>query len=332
MRAVVVQRPGTVDPLDVVDVPDPGDPGRGEVRVRLHGSSLNFHDGMVIGDPATPVGHVPLADGAGVVESVGAGVGDVAAGDAVFAVFTPDWSDGAPTRDAFASTPGIGSPGYAQEVVVVPASHVTVAPRGWQAHEAATLTVAGLTAWRAVIAEARVKPGDVVLVLGTGGVATFAVQFAKMAGATVVITSSSEAKLARAKALGADHLINYRQVPQWGRRVVDSTGGADLVVELGGAGTLPQSIDAARVGAQISLIGVLEGASGAIPTGALTMKQLRLHGIVVGSRRHQRDMVRALQESDVRPVVDRTFELAELPTAVHDFRSAQHFGKVTLSW
>jgi NADPH:quinone reductase-like Zn-dependent oxidoreductase len=278
------------------------------------------------------VGHVPLADGGGVVEAVGAGVIDLSEGDEVFAVFTPGWVDGTPTRDGFPSTPGIGPPGYAQDVVVVPASHFTRAPRGWSAHEAATLTVAGLTAWRAVIAEGQVKPGDVVLVLGTGGVATFAVQFAKMAGATVVITSSSEAKLENAKALGADHLVNYREVPEWGRRVAELTGGADLVVELGGSGTLPQSIDAARVGAQISLIGVLEGTSGAIPTGALTMKQLRLHGIVVGSRRQQQDMVRALQESDVRPVVDRTFVLDELPTALDYFRTAQHVGKVALSW
>lgn len=332
MKAVVVQRPGTPDPLEVVDVPDPGEPQPGEVRVRLHGSSLNFHDGLVIGDAATPAGHVPLADGAGVVESVGAGVTDLSVGDAVFAAFTPGWADGAPTRDDFASTPGIGTPGYAREVVVAPARHFSVAPRGWLAHEAATLTVAGLTAWRAVIAEAHVKPGDVVLVLGTGGVATFAVQFAKMAGATVVITSSSEAKLERAKALGADHLVNYRQVPEWGRRVAELTGGAHLVVELGGSGTLSQSVDAARVGAEISLIGVLGGASGTIPTGALTMKQIRLRGIVVGSRRHQQDMVHALDDGSVRPVVDRTFGLDELPSAVDYFRSARHFGKVTVSW
>jgi NADPH:quinone reductase-like Zn-dependent oxidoreductase len=332
MKAVVVQRPGTSDPLEVVDVPDPGNPPPGHVRVRVHGSSLNFHDAMVIGDPATSAGHVPLADGAGVVEAIGAGVTDLASGDAVFAAFTPDWADGAPTRDHFPVTPGIGAPGYAREIVVAPARHFTIAPRNWSAHEAATLTVAGLTAWRAVIADAHVKPGDVVLVLGTGGVATFAVQFAKMAGAAVVVTSSSDSKLERVKAIGADHLVNYRQVPQWGRRVAKLTGGADVVVELGGSGTLSQSIDAARVGALISLIGVLDGTSGAVPTGALTMKQIRLHGVVVGSRRHQQDMVAALDEQNVRPVVDRTFGLDELPSAVDYFRSAQHVGKVALSW
>ncbi|MET0704426.1 MAG: NAD(P)-dependent alcohol dehydrogenase [Mycobacterium sp.] len=332
MKAVVVQRPGTANPLEVVDLPDPGDPQPGQVRVRLHGSSLNFHDSLVIGDPATPVGHIPLADGAGVVESVGAGVTGLAAGDAVVAAFTPQWAAGPPTRDAFSSTAGIGTPGYAREVVITSAQHFTVAPHGWSHHESATLTVAGLTAWRAVIAEARIKPGDVVLVLGTGGVATFAVQFAKMAGATVVVTSSSDAKLQRAQSLGADHLINYRLTPDWGHRVLELTDGADLVVELGGAGTLGRSIDAARVGAVISLIGVLDGTAGAIPTGALTMKQIRLQGIVVGSRRHQRDMVHALDAQRVRPVVDRTFALDELPTAVHYFRTAQHFGKVTLSW
>jgi NADPH:quinone reductase-like Zn-dependent oxidoreductase len=332
MKAVIVSRPGTARPLDVVELPDPGEPPAGHVRVRLHGSSLNYHDTLVIGDAATAAGHIPLADGAGIVETVGPGVDEFASGDAVFATFLPRWGDGAPTRDDFASTAGIGAPGYAQEVVVAPAQRFMTAPSGWSHAEAATLTVAGLTAWRSVIADAGIRPGQVVAVLGTGGVAVFALQFAKMAGATVVVTSSSDEKLARAQALGADHVVNYRSTPGWGRRIAELTGGADLVVEVGGSGTLGQSLDAVRVGGVISLIGVLDGAAGAVPTGAVTMKQVRLHGVVVGSRRHQSDMVAALQAHPIRPVIDRSYPLDALSRAVEYFRSARHFGKVTLTW
>lgn len=332
MRAAVIARPGSAEPLDIVDQPDPGDPPHGHVRVRLRASSLNYHDSLVIGDPHTPAGHVPLADGAGIIESVGPGVTDHRPGDRVVAVFTPRWIDGTPTRDDFGATPGIGLPGYARELVVAPTGQFMTAPAGWTLHAAATLTVAGVTAWRAVVADAHLQPGHVVVILGTGGVATFALQFAKMAGATVVVTSSSEAKLERAQELGADHLVNYRRIPDWGRHIAQLTGGADLVVELGGSGTLGQSIEAARVGGIISLIGVLDGAAGPVPTGALTMKQITLRGIVVGSRRHQQDMVRALTTHPVEPIIDRSYHLDELPTAVDYFRSAQHVGKVVLSW
>lgn len=332
MRAAVVARPGSADSLEIVDLPDPGEPAPGQVRVRLRASSLNYHDTLVIGDPSTPAGHIPLADGAGTVESIGPGVTELSPGDRVFAVFTPGWVDGGPTRDDFGRTPGIGSPGYARELIVAPADQFVLAPTGWSHSETATLTVAGVTAWRSVIAGAGVQPGQTVLILGTGGVATFALQFAKMAGATVVVTSSSDAKLERAQTLGADHLVNYRSVPDWGAHVAGLTGGADLVVELGGSGTLGQSIEAARVGATISLIGVLDGAAGSVPTGALTMKQINLHGIVVGSRRHQQDMVRALVARPIEPIIDSTYRLDELPAAVEYFRSARHFGKVALSW
>lgn len=333
MKAAVIARPGSADPIEIVELPDPGEPGRGQVRVRVHGSSVNYHDGLVIRDPGTPVGHVPNADGAGVVEAVGEGVTDLAVGDDVVATFFPAWADGGPVTDNFGGTPGLGRPGYAQEVVVTSARQFVRAPRGYSLPEAATLTVAGVTAWRAVVAEAAIKPGDTVLVLGTGGVSTYALQFAKLAGATVVVTSSSDEKLERAVALGADRTVNYRTEPEWGRLIADMTGGGvDLVVEVGGPATLGQSIVATRPGGLISLIGVLTGVSGEVPTGLLNMKQVRLGGIVVGSRRHQQEMIRAIDASGLRPVIDRTYELDRISDAVAYLGSGAHLGKVALSF
>lgn len=333
MKAVVVQRPGTGNPLEVVELPDPGRPGTGEVRVRLHGSSINYTDTLVIGDPATPAGHVPNADGAGVVEEVGPGVHDLKPGDNVFATFFPFWHEGPPTVDNFGRTPGVGIPGHAQEIVVTPADQFLVAPQGYSHPEAATLTVAAVTAWRALIVDAAVKPGDTVLVMGTGGVSMFALQFAKLAGATVVATSSSDDKLEQARKLGADHTVNYRSVPEWGRHVAELTGGGvDTVVEVGGPSTLAQSIGATRTGGLVSLIGTLTGFSGEVPTGLLNMKQIRLHGIVVGNRRHQQDMVRAIEASGLRPVIDRTYPLDRTADAVRYLSTGAHVGKVALSF
>ncbi|WP_250008275.1 NAD(P)-dependent alcohol dehydrogenase [Actinoplanes sp. M2I2] len=333
MKAVVVRRPGADDPLEVVELPDPGRPAFGEVRVRLHGSTINYHDSLTIRSASTSSGHIPLADGAGVVEEVGPGVDDLAAGDRVVAGFFPFWNDGGPTDDTFGRTAGLGIAGHAREIIVAPATQFVPAPRGYSHTEAATLTVAGLTAWRALVTDAAVKPGDQVLILGTGGVAVFALQFAKLLGATAIVTSSSDAKLERARELGADHTVNYRTVPDWGRHVFDLTGGGvDVVVDVGGPATLPQSIGAARVGGLISVIGVLTGVDGPVPTGALTMKQLRLHGLVVGSRAQQRQMIRALDGTGLRPVLDRTFALDDLAEAVRYFSSGVHLGKVAVAF
>lgn len=331
MKAAVVDKPGSPDPLRVLEIADPGRPGPGEVRVRVHATTINYNDTLLIGNPGTPSGHIPLADGAGVVEEVGEGVTDLAPGDAVFGRFFPQWLDGGPVIDNFSTTPGMGLPGYLREVAVAPAAQFERAPKGYSHAEAATLTVAGLTAWRALVVDAGIKPGDTVLILGTGGVAVFALQFAKLVGATAIVTSSSDQKLERVRQLGADHLINYRSEPLWGDRVQQLTqGGADIVLEVGGPGTLPQSIRAARIGGLISLIGVLTGTAGEIPTGELNMKQLRLHGLVVGGRQQQRDMVRAIEASTLRPVIDRTFTLDDIGEAVDYFRTGAHVGKVVI--
>ena len=296
MKAIRLGEQPGLDTLALVDLPDPGAPGPGEIRVRIHASSLNFHDlGVVTGFLKTPAGRIPMSDGAGVVEAVGAGVTEFSPGDHVVSTFFPTWQAGEPMLGDFATTPGDGLDGYAQEVVVAPAQAFTRAPADYSHAEAAALTTAGLTAWRALIVNGGLKPGDTVLALGTGGVSIFALQIAKAMGATVIVTSSSDEKLERARALGADHLVNYRREPEWAKLVLELTGGrgVDHVIEVGGPGTLAQSIGAIRIGGHIALTGV----TGAVPTAALMARQARLQGIVVGSRQHQIDMVRGVEGS-----------------------------------
>jgi NADPH:quinone reductase-like Zn-dependent oxidoreductase len=335
MKAMVLQPPIGLDRLTLEDRPDPGNPGAGEIRVALHGSSLNYHDlAVATGHMPTADGRIPLADGAGVVEAVGEGVTEFRAGDMVVSCFFPDWQDGTPTVGDFSRTPGDGIDGFAREYVVRPATAFTHAPRGYDAVEAAAITTAGLTAWRALVVDGKLKAGDTVLLLGTGGVSIWALQIAKLMGASVAITSSSGEKLDRAQGLGADFCVNYREQPDWGRVVRDWTGGrgVDHVVEVGGPGTLAQSIEAVRVGGHISLIGVLTGMTGEVPTAALMGKQARLQGLIVGSRREQQDFVRALDAGGIRPVIDRRFPLEQLADAFRFEMSGSHFGKIGVEW
>ncbi len=335
MRVMVVRAPGGLDRLEMVERPDPGQPGKGEIRVALHASSLNYHDyGVATGRAGAADGRIPMADGAGVVEAVGEGVTEFAPGDHVVSCFFPDWQAGPPTVADFSRTPGDGIDGFAREHVVLPATAFTRAPRGFSHVEAATITTAGLTAWRALVVDGALKPGDTVLALGTGGVSILALQLAKTIGARVIITSSSDEKLERARALGADETINYRQTANWGARVRELTGGrgVDHVVEVGGPGTLPQSIEAVRVGGHISLIGVLTGRGGEVPTALLMAKQARLQGLIVGSRRDQQDFVRALDGGALRPVIDRVFPLEGLADAFRHEEGGSHFGKIGVEW
>ena len=228
--------------------------------------------------------------------------------------------------------PGDGIDGYAREEIVAPAGWFTRVPRGYSAAEAATLTCAGLTAWRALFADGSVKPGSTVLVQGTGGVSIFALQFAKAAGARVIATSSSDAKLERLRAMGADETINYKDVPAWGVKALELTGGAgvDCVVEIGGAGTLDQSMMATRVGGHVALIGVLAGCAGPVQTALLMAKNLRVQGLTVGSRAMQLDMIAAVEANGIRPVIDSHFPLADLADAFRHQASGSHFGKIVV--
>jgi NADPH:quinone reductase-like Zn-dependent oxidoreductase len=336
MKGIQLGAPGGgLQRLQYTDLPDPGQPSSGEIRVRLHASSLNYHDYHVCkSEDARRNGLIPMADGAGVVEAVGSGVTEFAAGDNVVSTFFPLWLDGPPPFGDFATVPGDGVDGYGREAVVRPASWFTRAPKGWTHAQAATLTTAGLTAWRALVSDASLKAGDVVLALGTGGVSIFALQLAKAMGATVIVTSSSDAKLERARALGADHVINYKQNPEWGAAVRSWTGGrgVDHVIELGGPGTLPQSIIATRVGGHISLIGTVTGFAGAVPTAMMMIRQIRLQGVIVGHRGQQQELVRALDTLSIRPVIDRTFPLQALADAFRYEESGAHLGKICVEF
>jgi NADPH:quinone reductase-like Zn-dependent oxidoreductase len=330
MRAMRLAKPGGLDQLSAVEI-QPRDPGPGEIQVRVEASSLNFHDfAVVAGMLPVDDGRIPMSDGAGIVTAVGAGVTDFAEGDAVLSCFFPGWQDGEPALAKLIGVPGDHADGFAAQSVTRPATAFTRMPKGWSAAQAATLTCAGLTAWRGLMAEARIKPGDTVLTQGTGGVSIFALQFAKAAGCRVISTSSSDEKLERLAALGADELINYRSTPAWGKRALELTDGrgVDVVVEIGGAGTLPQSIEAVRIGGHISLIGVLAGFAGEVPTAALFSRNATLKGITVGSRAQQEDMIRAVETSAIEPVIDSTFPLEQLADAFRHQESQKHFGKI----
>ena len=335
MKAIRLMAPGGLDHLTIVDIPEAAAPGPGEITVRLHASSLNYHDYRVMAVPgAVAAGRIPMSDGAGVVEAVGDGVTAFRPGDHAVSHFFPGWISGEPYLPGFETTPGDGVDGYARERVTVPEAFFTHAPRGWSHAEAATITTAGLTAWRALIVNGGLKAGDSVLVLGTGGVSIAALQLAKAMGATVIATSSSDEKRKRLEELGAAFTLNYRSEPDWGVRVRDWTGGrgVDHVIEVGGPGTLPQSIEAVKVGGHISLIGVLTGRSGDIPTGVMMRKQARLHGLIVGNRTQQQDYVRALEVTGIRPVIDQSFPLEGIADAFRHEESGRHFGKICLEW
>ena len=273
-----------------------------------------------------------MSDGSGDVISVGENVEEFNVGDKVVSTFWPYWLGGEMTPAIRRDIPGDSVDGYACEYVCMPAHAFTKAPSGFTYVEAATLPCAGVTAWRALVVCGQVKPGDTVLVLGTGGVSMFALQFAKAAGARVVATSSSGEKLENLKRLGADAVINYNAIPDWGQKVKDLTDGrgVDHVIEVGGPGTLAQSITACRTGGHIALIGVLTGFSGEVAIPSLFTKQIRTSGIFVGSRADQEDMIRAITVNRLKPVVDRSFPLQEIVSAFRYFESQKHFGKVCL--
>lgn len=333
MKAVRLRQPAALSQLINVDLPDPGPPGPGEIKIRLRASSLNYHDYVVVtGGIRVEDGRIPLSDGAGDVLAVGEGVTAFTPGDLVISTFFSDWQDGRPLEGIAGTVPGDSADGYARDLVVAPARCFTRAPAGYTHAEAATLPCAALTAWRALVVEGRIKAGETVLVQGSGGVSIFALQFAKAMGATVIATSSSDARLDRLRGLGADHVINYKTVEKWGTAArLWSGGGIDHVVEVGGAGTLAQSIAAARPGGHISVIGVLSGHQAPIPTTLIMAKQLRLTGITVGTHRQQREMVRAIEATGVRPVIDaQRFALDGLADAFRLQEKGGHFGKIVI--
>ncbi|MGB1140120.1 MAG: zinc-dependent alcohol dehydrogenase family protein [Halioglobus sp.] len=335
MRAIKLKKPGGLDNLQTIEI-EPVEPTCGEIRIRNHASSLNFHD-YVVATGLLPVddGRIPMSDGAGIVEAVGPGVTEFQPGDQVMSCFFPHWEDGRADKfEKISGIPGDNVDGFAAETVTMSASAFTHMPAGYSFEQAATLPCAAATAWRAIMVEARVKAGDTVLVQGSGGVSVFALQFAKAAGCSVIATSSSDAKLEKLAALGADHLINYAECPEWGDKTLELTGGrgVDVIVEVGGAGTMPQSVRGIAMGGHISLIGVLTGIQGEVPTAELFQKNAVISGITVCSRASQRDMVAAINANGIVPVIDRSFDLAEIAEAFRFQESQQHFGKICLGF
>ncbi|MBQ9056450.1 NAD(P)-dependent alcohol dehydrogenase [Rhodococcus sp. (in: high G+C Gram-positive bacteria)] len=319
----------TVNRIDLAE----REPGPGEITVRIRASSLNYHDlGVVSGSMGPGEPRIPLSDGAGDVIAVGAQVTEFAVGDRVVSTFFPDWFDGDPRSEGFERTPGDGIDGFARTEVTMPVTAFTHAPAGYSHAEAATLTTAGVTAWRALFAQGGLRPGQTVLVQGTGGVSIFALQFAKQAGATVIATSSNDDKLAQLADLGADHLINYRTTPKWGAEARKLTGGrgVDHIIEVGGAETLAQSLRAVRVAGHIAVIGILSGVGGTIPLGLALARQVRLQSLLVGNRQHQIDMIRAINVTGLRPIIDRHLPLSDLVKAFEYQLSGNHFGKICL--
>jgi len=332
MKVAAVKAPGGLDKIVIETRPDPV-AGPGEVLVRIRASSLNFHDfAVVAGMIKTPDGRIPMSDGAGEVAAIGPGVTSLAVGDQVLSLFFPNWPAGDPALERLLGVPGDGADGFAAELVAMPATAFTRLPKGWSLEEAATLPCAALTAWRALMVEARIKPGDVVLTQGSGGVSVFAIQFAKAAGATVIATSSTAERMERLKALGADHVVNYREQPEWGREAARLTGGrgVDAVVEIGGAGTMNQSIHACRIGGHISLIGVLAGISGEVATALAMSKNVTIKGVTVGSREQQLDMIAAIEANGLKPVIDSVHPLDQIAAAFARQAAQQHFGKIVL--
>jgi NADPH:quinone reductase-like Zn-dependent oxidoreductase len=332
MKAVELGAFG-IDSLNVVERPEPK-PGHGQVLLKMRAWSLNYRDLLVVKglyNPKLKLPFVPLSDGVGEVAAIGDGVTRVKVGDRVAGCFLQGWLAGELTDAAFKTGLGGGPQGMLAEQVALSEEGVIHVPPHLSDEEAATLPCAALTAWHALVVEGGVKAGDTVLVQGTGGVSIFALQFAKLLGARVIATSSSNDKLARVRQLGASDGINYKETPEWEDRVRELTGGAgvDHVVEVGGAGTFNKSLKAVRIAGRIYLIGVL-AAPANVNIMPILMKNVRVQGIFVGSRAMFEAMNRAIALHQLRPVVDRVFAFGEIRPALKHLESGAHFGKVCL--
>jgi len=333
MNVWEIQNAYGLDHLAIAEKPEPK-PQAGQIVVAMKAASLNYRDLMTVKGygGAFPLPLVPFSDGAGDVVAVGDGVTRVKAGDKVCPLFFQSWLSGPVSFESRMKALGGSVPGVLQQKMLIAAEGVSKYPAHLSYEEAATLPCAGLTAWRAITVEAPISAGQTVLVQGTGGVSIFALQFAKALGAKVIATSSSDAKLERARALGADQTINYKTTPDWGAKARELTGGkgVDVVVEVGGENTLNQSFDAARVGGSIVIIGVLGGFTTPVVVPVVFSKNLHIHGISVGSREQFDDMCAHIDRWKLKPVVDKTFPFAEVPAALRLMEAGGHFGKIAV--
>jgi NADPH:quinone reductase-like Zn-dependent oxidoreductase len=334
MQIYEVQKAGAgIEGLVRAERPEPT-PGYGQVLVRIHAASLNYRDLVTLDNPRQRTPLIPLSDGAGEVVAIGEGVQRVKVGDRVAGTFFQDWEAGEISAAVHDTALGGAVDGVLAEYVVLSERGIVRLPDYLAYEEAATLPCAAVTVWNALVEKGGLRAGQTVLLLGTGGVSLFGLQFAKMHGARAIITSSSDEKLVRAKALGADDGVNYRSTSDWEKAVWALTGktGVDHVVEVGGAGTLEKSLASARYGGHIHLIGVLSGFTGQVNPWPIVPKNLHLNGIYVGPRRAFENMLRAMEQNQTRPVIDCDFSFAEARTAFEHLRSGAHCGKVVITF
>lgn len=335
MKAVRINPEWGLDNLKLEEVPDAPQPGPGQVRLELRAASLNYRDLLMVTGAYNPKQQLPLipcSDGVGVVESVGEGVADPKPGDRVCPIFAQEWFDGAPTRAALRTTLGGPRDGVLSELMTLPARAVVPAPEHLSDEQAATLPCAALTAWSALVTYGETRAGDWVLVQGTGGVSIFALQLAKLMGARVIATSSSDDKLERLRELGADHVINYRSDESWGKTAAKLAGGdgVDCVIEVGGGKTIAQSLRAVRPGGTVAVIGVLSGVATDLNLLPILMQNIRLQGIIVGHRAGFAAMNRAISAGRLEPIVSDTFPLADIRAALEHMKAGAHFGKICI--
>ena len=334
MKIYAIQEAFGVDNLQLAERNAPT-PARGEVRLKMKAASLNYRDYLMVAgkyNPKQPLPLIPCSDGVGVVDEVGPEVDRVRPGDRVATLFAPTWMGGRPDHQRIRTTLGGPLDGTLAEYMVLSQDAVVPVPDHLSDVEAATLPCAALTAWTALVTQGDVKAGDTVLVQGTGGVSLFALQFAKLLGARVIITSSKDEKLQKARELGAWETINYVDDETWGRTAKNLTGGVgvDHVVEVGGAGTLPQSCAAVRIGGAISLIGILAGTKAEMQLTPILMQNVRIQGIFVGHRESFEAMNRAISLHKMKPVVDRVFPFEETREAFFYLSAARHMGKICI--
>ena len=334
MRAFEIQNQFGLDSLKLADRADPV-PAQGQIVIRVLAASLNYRDLLMVKgmyNPKQSLPLIPLSDGVGVVEAIGPGVSRFAIGDRVAGVFAQTWIAGDPPADVRLHTLGGPIDGMLAEKAVLSEAGAIHVPEHLTDEQAATLPCAGVTAWCALMELGRTGPGDTVLLQGTGGVSIFGLQFAKLAGARVIITSSSDKKLERCKQLGADDVINYKSTPDWENRVRELTGGrgADHIVEVGGADTFAKSLKAVRIGGRVSVIGILSGVQAPTELTALLMRRVTVQGIFVGSRTTFEAMNRAIAAARLVPIVDRVIAFESAIDAFRTMEDSTHFGKLVI--
>lgn len=331
MKAAVIHLPARLDSFAIEDREEPV-VFAGLVKVRWHALSLNFHDYAVVsGMMPVNEGRIPVSDGAGEIVAVGPDVTEWAVGDKVMSLFFPDWVDGDPTTEAIGAINGDSVDGCAVEYGLYRPEVLTRIPDGYSYQEAATFPCAALTAWRALVEVGGIQAGETVLVEGSGGASVFALQFAIALGATVIATSSSAEKAGRLRALGASHVVNYRDDEHWGATICGMTGGGvDHVMDVGGASTLSQAITATRVGGSVVMIGMLGGYRAELNLIDVMLRQQKISPIAVGNRAMQLRMVDAIGRLGIRPVIDAVFPFSRVTQAMQHQLSGQHFGKIVI--